>query len=169
METCPICGEPRPEAAASTPSGSEGTSTGTSNAYGAGPAAAPHLHNMQDTPRTAPYPPASSSYPAVPTAEEPKGGTAPLVLGILSLVIPYVGIVLGILALVFGSGAKKTNPIGSANYSLGQAGWVLGLIGLVFQAILIAYLTVAFSMIFQLIDEMSSYGGYGFNGYNPFF
>lgn len=160
MEVCPICGEPRPEMHADEDGTASGSSGNTTNAYGA--SAVPPQQDWT--------PPAAS--PAVPAvqrhSEDSRGGVTPLVLGILSLLIPYVGIVLGILAIVFGNTAKKTNPKGSVDAALGQAGWVLGIIGLVFQVILVIYLAFVFSMVFNLMDYVGDIANYGSYGHYPY-
>lgn len=153
MEVCPICGEPRPEADASAEQSVPGRAG--ANAYGA--SAVPPQQNWS-MPAAQP-----AVVPAVQRSGDSRSGVAPLVLGILSLLIPYVGIVLGILAIVFGSSARKTNPKDSADAALGRAGWVLGIVGLVFQAIVVIWLVFAFSMIFSLVDYIGNinYGNYG--------
>lgn len=139
-DSCPVCGEPRPvetEAA-----------SGTAVSY-----EAPGGYTADTSTRLQP-----AALPAAPG--DRKGGTTPLILGILSLMIPYVGIVLGILAIVFGSGAKKTNPQGPADYALGHAGFVLGIIGLAFQAFLVVYVAVVFGMVLNIVDSMNSYNDF---------
>ena len=62
-------------------------------------------------------------------------GVASLVLGILSLLfilMPYFGLPMAILAVVFASKQNKTNPTGQAN-----AGNVLGVIGIVLNSIVL--------------------------------
>jgi hypothetical protein len=55
-------------------------------------------------------------------------GTASLVCGILSCIVPYVSTILGILAIVFYSKNKESG--------LAKAGLVTGIIGLVFSLII---------------------------------
>lgn len=139
-DSCPVCGEPRPDEAESAQTNSASFGTGTS--YIPDP-------NLQLQPAG-----------AAAASTDRKNGTTPLVLGILSLMLPYVGIVLGILAIVFGNSAKKTNLQGTADYALGHAGFVLGIIGLAFQALLVVYIAVIFGMISNIVDS--------FNYYNDF-
>lgn len=64
-----------------------------------------------------------------------KYGIASLTLGILSLVLflmPYFGLPLAILAIVFAAKQNKTNPTGQAS-----AGNVLGIIGVVINSIML--------------------------------
>ena len=59
-------------------------------------------------------------------------GVASLVMGILSLLVPYIGFILGILAIIFANKQRKNYPTGTAT-----AGFVLGIIGLCLNAILL--------------------------------
>lgn len=160
---CPICGEPRPsDTASGTPGGGYGT--GADSGYSSQSASGTGTY-MQTSASTSQWqrnttpPPA----PPLPSGQEGKSGTTPLVLGILSLFLPYIGIVLGILAIVFGSGAKKTNLKGSADYALGHAGWILGIIGLCFQAFLVIWMVAIFGMIGTMMNQITDYLPYGYN------
>jgi Domain of unknown function (DUF4190) len=67
-------------------------------------------------------------------------GVASLVLGILSLLfilMPYFGLPLAIMALVFSYKQNKTNPTGQAS-----AGNVLGIIGTVLNGIVLFILLI---------------------------
>jgi hypothetical protein len=60
-----------------------------------------------------------------------------LVLGILSIVIPYIGLVLGIIAMVFGRidlNKMKKNMMDRDGRGLTQAGWVCGIVGTILQS-----------------------------------
>ena len=137
MDSCPVCGEPRPDDAAQQTAWSMPASDGS-----------PGTQQLQ---------PAASASQA---ARERKTGTAPMVLGILSIMIPYVGIVLGILAIVFGNAAKKDNILGSADHSLGQTGFVLGIVGLAYQAFLVAYIAIIFGMVTSILDTVNYYNDF---------
>jgi hypothetical protein len=85
---------------------------------------------------------------------EPHRGTLVLVLGILSLVIGYIGLPLGIAAWMMGRNdlAKmKTGAMDPEGRGLTQAGWVCGIIGTIYQGFLmlmcLAYLGFMFTMI----------------------
>ncbi len=59
---------------------------------------------------------------------------AALVLGILSLVVPYGGPVLGVLAIIFGVLGKKQTP---DKKGMATAGFVMGIIGVAWGVVLI--------------------------------
>jgi hypothetical protein len=65
----------------------------------------------------------------------PEGAVASLVCGIIGLLIPFVGFVLGIIAMVFGNKARK-----QPNGGMGMAGFVLGIITTVSYGLLFTYL-----------------------------
>ena len=73
---------------------------------------------------------------------------AALTLGILSIVIPYVGLVLGIIGLVISSKAKKeiaiTNEGGSG---LAIAGLICSIVGIIVQL----FIVFAFMAYFTLV------------------
>ncbi|MCA9477648.1 MAG: DUF4190 domain-containing protein [Nanoarchaeota archaeon] len=58
---------------------------------------------------------------------------AALVLGILSVLIPFIGIIFGILAIIFGiQGKKQIQETGEAGKGMATAGLVLGIIGVAY-------------------------------------
>lgn len=61
-----------------------------------------------------------------PAAPDTKWGVASLVCGIVGIIIPYIGLILGILAIVFSHRQKRIQPNGMAT-----AGFVLGIIAIV--------------------------------------
>ena len=67
--------------------------------------------------------------------EAPEGAVASLVLGILSLLTPFVGFVFGIIAIVLGNKARKM-----PNGGMGLAGFVLGIITTAGYGLFFAYL-----------------------------
>ncbi|MNS65347.1 hypothetical protein D3C72_985080 [compost metagenome] len=74
------------------------------------------------------------------------------VLGICSLVVPYLGFVLGIVAIVFASlSFKELGRSREQGRALSVAGLVCGIVGTVFYAILILLVILTFL-------SMSSYG-----------
>ena len=138
LAACPLCGEPAPVRSST---------------------AEPHTH-------TEPH----QFTPARSVAEVPQviatpetSGAAPLVLGILSLFIPFIGIVLGIIAIVMGSSQRQANPPGTAHHALGQAGWVLGIVGLVFQALLIVWFFVVIGFAMNAFQDVISYAPYRYD------
>lgn len=178
FDKCPVCGEPNPglQEASSTqyigPSDADGPSGNYSwgdpakesqNSGSWGPAADSGSQETWQSPGqtgagqyTRPMPPAVQQ-------GERKSVTAPLVCGILSPVIPMIGLVLGIIAVVMGSSAKKYYLKDTAEYSMAQAGWILGIIGIVLQAILIIYVAVVFNLVLAgLANAFDYYSGYSY-------
>jgi hypothetical protein len=88
---------------------------------------------------------------------EPHRGTLVLVLGILSIVIGYIGLGLGIAAWIMGRNdlrkmdAQQMDPEGRG---VTQAGWICGIIGTVWNCLLvlfcIGYLIIAFTVFATL-------------------
>jgi heme/copper-type cytochrome/quinol oxidase subunit 2 len=86
------------------------------------------------------------------SAQEDNGnGVASLVLGISSIIIPVLGIVTGILAIIYANKQKKIQPNGMAT-----AGLVTGIVGLVFQAITILIILAIFSFIGMLASSSAA-------------
>ncbi|MGZ7441937.1 DUF4190 domain-containing protein [Paenibacillus sp. TH7-28] len=87
------------------------------------------------------YPPGQPPMPAKTNGKS----IASLVLGILSIVIPYIGFILGIVAIVFSTLAfkelKKTNEQGKG---LTVAGLVCGIIGTALYGIILLFLVIVF-------------------------
>jgi hypothetical protein len=72
---------------------------------------------------------------------------AALVLGIGSLVIPYIGLILGIIAIVLGNQAKKAiRETNEEGHSMAVAGFVCGIIGTALYGLVIILLIVGFSI-----------------------
>lgn len=65
-----------------------------------------------------------------------NNATASLVCGILAFVIPFVGVILAIVALVLGNSARRRLP--ESERSVASAGFILGIVSLVFSIIVIA-------------------------------
>lgn len=77
-----------------------------------------------------------------------KYGIAALTLGILSLVLflmPYIGLPLAILAIVFAAKQNKTNATGQAS-----AGYILGIIGIVLNSIMLIFVLIALLFVASL-------------------
>ena len=80
---------------------------------------------------------------AAPPVDRPKGfAITSMVLGICALVIPYGGIVLGILAVVFASVSRKKNEFGRG---MAIAGLVTGIVALALWLIVIIIAAAAAS------------------------
>jgi len=83
-------------------------------------------------------------YPPAPARTNSKAIVA-LVLGILSLVIPYLGIIVGIIAIVFAKLAfNELRSGGEQGKGLAVAGLVCGIIGVAIYAIFILIAIIAF-------------------------
>ncbi|MEF2967113.1 DUF4190 domain-containing protein [Paenibacillus sp. M1] len=98
-------------------------------------------------------------FPPPPPAPPKTNGKsiASLVLGIMSLVVPYIGFILGIVAIVFASMSfKELKRTGEQGRGLSIAGLVCGIIGTVLYAILILIVVLAFVM-FATVDSGSIY------------
>jgi len=88
-------------------------------------------------------------------AEKPESGkaTAALVCGIASILIPFLGLILGIVAIVLG--VQYTNKYGKDGKATG--GKITGAVGIVLT-ILYTVLTIAFgAFIFAVVDEYDKY------------
>ncbi|MGG6310702.1 DUF4190 domain-containing protein [Paenibacillus macerans] len=98
--------------------------------------------------------------PAVPPTPPKTNGKsiASLVLGILSIVIPYVGFILGIVAIVFSSLSfkeiKRTNEQGKG---LSVAGLVCGIIGTALYGIILLIVVIALLAFAASPDPYSSF------------
>lgn len=131
LAACPVCGEPTPAEQAP-----EQPAAGV----------IPEYHAVR--------PPAEVPIPA-PVPE--NSGAAPLILGILSLMIPFIGVVLGIIAIVMGGSQRRAYPPGTAHHGLGQAGWVLGIVGLVLQALLIIWFFAVIGFALNMAQNVIEY------------
>ncbi|MBV9099857.1 MAG: DUF4190 domain-containing protein [Candidatus Dormibacteraeota bacterium] len=100
--------------------------------------------NPQTPPAGPPHGPPPSSYSPYPPQQQwspaaPKNGiaTAAGVLGIISIFI--FGLILGILAIIFGSiGLRNANRMGGLGRGMALTGIVCGIIGLVAWIVIIA-------------------------------
>lgn len=74
---------------------------------------------------------------------ENRTGTAAMALGIVSLTVPWLGFICGILAIVFGKRAMKLADAGLAtNRSQAKAGFICGVISLCLYAALVFFVVV---------------------------
>ena len=74
---------------------------------------------------------------------ENRTGTAAMVLGILSLSVPWLGFICGILAIVLGRRAMKLVDAGMANNrSQAKAGFICGVISVCLYAVLVFFVVV---------------------------
>jgi hypothetical protein len=87
-----------------------------------------------------------NQFPPPPTTPPKTNGKsiASLVLGILSIVIPYVGFILGIVAIVFASlSFKEIKRKGEQGKGLSIAGLVCGIIGTAVYGVIIVLAIIA--------------------------
>ncbi|WP_253298147.1 DUF4190 domain-containing protein [Paenibacillus sp. MSJ-34] len=81
------------------------------------------------------YPP---PYPSYPTSPKTNGkAIAALVLGICAIIIPYIGFIIGIIAIIMSKlSFNEIKRSGDGGKGMAIAGLVCGIIGLVFYAII---------------------------------
>lgn len=86
--------------------------------------------------------------PPMPPHMQPKTNgkaIAALVLGILSLLIPYVGFIIGIIAIVFSKlASNEIKRTGEGGKGLAVAGMVTGIIATALYGIIIIFLIIIF-------------------------
>jgi len=71
---------------------------------------------------------------------------AALVLGILSIVIPYVGLIIGIVALAIASMAfKEIKQTGDRGYGMAIAGLVCGIVGTAIYGFILLLVVLSFA------------------------
>jgi hypothetical protein len=94
---------------------------------------------------------------------EPHRGNTILVMGILSLVIPWIGLVLGIMATVMGRRdlvKMRTAMMDREGQSVTQAGWICGIIGTCLQSIMCAgcgaYIAFTIAITTTMIKQMQA-------------
>ncbi|MCK8485831.1 DUF4190 domain-containing protein [Paenibacillus sp. MBLB2552] len=99
------------------------------------------------------YPPSAPPAPAKTNGKS----IVSLVLGILSIVIPYVGFILGIVAIVFSSlSFKEIKRTGEQGKGLSVAGLVCGIVGTVLYGIIIVFAIIAVLMYATMWDSTYS-------------
>ena len=77
-------------------------------------------------------------------------GITSLVLGISSILLQVIGIVTGILAIIFANKQKKIQPNGMAT-----AGLVTGIVGLVFQALTLLVIIFALAIFGAVLGSLA--------------
>lgn len=117
---------------------------------------------MDQRPSEVPYSYSTfSQYPlsAPPAPPKTNGKSiASLVLGILSIVIPYVGFILGIVAIVFSSlSLKEIKRTGEQGKGLSIAGLVCGIIGTVLYGIILLIVIIAILVYASSPDVYSTF------------
>lgn len=102
----------------------------------------------------------SDTLPPPPYVSPSKTNTksiVSLVLGILSIIIPYLGFLIGIVAIVFASlSFKEIRMRMEQGKGLAVAGLVCGIIGTAIYAIIIVFVVLA-ALLFASADMYSTY------------
>lgn len=86
---------------------------------------------------------------------------AALVLGIVAICIAYLGLVTGIIAIVFGILAMKEidrNPTTIKGKGMAIAGLVMGILAVIGNLILLIFLGAVFSEILECVDDPDAPG-----------
>lgn len=86
------------------------------------------------------------------------GAVASMVLGILSLVIPYVGWIMGIIAIVLGKQADRriAQDPSLQGEGMAKAGRVMGLVSVIIYAAILAIIILVFVLLLAFGTEVSS-------------
>ncbi|MNI69402.1 hypothetical protein D3C73_1251440 [compost metagenome] len=103
--------------------------------------------------------------PPVPPAPPRTNGKsiAALVLGILSVVTPYIGLLFGIIAIVLASlSLKEIRRNYEGGRGLAIAGLVCGIVGTIIYALLIL-LFVVFIFLATGVSHVETFNGFNFN------
>lgn len=109
--------------------------------------------NFDPNQQQAPYQP---SY-IPPRRTNTKSITA-LVLGILSLVVPYVGFIIGIVAIIISRvAAKEIKQRGEDGSGMALAGLICGIVGTAFYAIIIIILVIGFFALQSYTDIYNTF------------
>ncbi|MEV5982888.1 DUF4190 domain-containing protein [Streptomyces sp. NPDC052114] len=91
-----------------------------------------------------PAAPSDSAYVAVAPVKTSGKSIASMVLGVVSLVIPFIGIITGPLAIVFSlKGKKEALQCGEGRDGFATAGLVLGILGCVAYGLLLLLLILS--------------------------
>lgn len=76
---------------------------------------------------------------------------AALVLGILAVVIPYIGLIIGIIAIIFANiSLKEIKKTGDQGRGMAIAGLVCGIVGTAIYAIILLILIIAFASFYSV-------------------
>lgn len=85
-----------------------------------------------------------NNYPPVPRKTNTKA-IAALVLGILGIVVPYIGIIMGIIAIVFAKlSMDQIRMTGEEGRGMAIAGLVCGIVSTVLYGIILLLLLIVF-------------------------
>jgi uncharacterized protein DUF4190 len=115
---------------------------------------------MDEQPPTRVPPAAPPAAPPVTATAGNSFAVAALVLGILAIVLSWtvwLGVLLGILAIIFGVlGISRANNEGAPNKGMAVAGLVTGIIGLIFSILLVLVIFRIANDDDGLFDEIGS-------------
>ncbi|MER8046376.1 DUF4190 domain-containing protein [Streptomyces sp. NPDC094032] len=134
-------------------------------AYGYPTAATPTPGPSYGYPPASPYPSYGAAYGQPGWQQQPSNGmgTTAMVLGIIAVAgfcMYGLGIILGVLALIFGIiGMKKANRGEATNRGMALAGVVLGSIGILVSAVFVAF------MVWVIVEDP---GGSADSSEDPF-
>ncbi|MFF4762193.1 DUF4190 domain-containing protein [Streptomyces sp. NPDC001292] len=108
------------------------------------------------------YPGSGQGWPGIPMPPQNGMGTTAMVLGIMSCTMfcfyGIFGVVLGVLAVVFGIKGRRKAERGEANnHGQAQAGLITGIIGIVLGFLMIAVLILGFFFAGSVEDSSDSY------------
>jgi hypothetical protein len=132
-----------------------------------------YQQNYQEpqVPPAQPVPPQAPPAPQGPHAQQvpPQGphamgeeelrnargnATASLVCGILGCLIPFVGVVLGIIGIVLGASARKRLP--DNERGMAAAGFVMGIVGTIYSVIILIIFFALIGMLMWAAAEIPS-------------
>lgn len=75
---------------------------------------------------------------------------AALVLGILSVIIPYIGFILGMIAIILGRKSRRSiDENHEAGSGLAIAGFICGIVGLCFWVLIDAFVFIGLASFFS--------------------
>lgn len=100
---------------------------------------------------------------------EPSRGTLVLTMGIVSIVLPFIGWVPGIMAITMGRTDLKKIKSGQMDRSgadVTQAGWICGIVGTCLQGIACIGCGIYITFVVVLITTMGKAGGFKVGGPN---
>ena len=92
---------------------------------------------------------------------EPSRGTMILTLGVLSIVLPVIGLIPGIIAIAMGRNDQKKIKAGQMDRSgadITQAGWICGIIGTCLQTIMCGGCGLYLSLLAMVFVGMAAKG-----------
>jgi hypothetical protein len=110
------------------------------------------------------YPQGYGGWPAPPMPPQNGMGVAAMVLGILSCALfcmyGILSLVLGVLAIVFGTKGRKRAERGEAtNHGQAQAGFIMGIIGTILGVAVIVLLAIGITAAINSEDDSDYYDG----------